>query len=232
MLHTYEGMPWLSAASPHALIYGAKEMGFERVVEILPLYAVNRLLTPGDILFPHDMVDMTRHHPTTFFVGKGYGFLHHTPPFCPTLRRILLETAQAVANTIPIPSRPRVFKRGTWGIVDTPHPCDTPIVQRMRQWGIDATSTATMPVNFLARELELCYVPAGSIIDPLDHPIHPVTGEKPVHLPAETLSLLAHVLAEAQEELAPERTCLCATSMQQARAQGQVQDDWHTWISK
>jgi 5'-methylthioadenosine phosphorylase len=118
IVHTTGGQHWLAPAWPQALIYTSKEMGLARVVELLPLHALNRLAEPGDLVFPDQLLDLTSGPPATFFVGKGYGFIQQNPPFCPELRAALLAAARETVATRPLLRRPRVFGRGTYGAMD------------------------------------------------------------------------------------------------------------------
>jgi 5'-methylthioadenosine phosphorylase len=220
----HEGVGWLSsAAPPRALIYAAKEMGAARVIEVLPLHPINRLLEPGDLLVPDHLLDLTRGHDLTFFVGKGYGFLPQHPPFCPVVRDALITASRQVVASEPLARQPRVFVRGTYGAVavaPTPDiPPDASLQQTCALWGADAVGSGGVPTSFLARELELCYAPLGC-----------VRGEGD-EWPAAALPLLLRVLQATPPLLPPDRSCPCARAMQSVRERGMIGDDWHTWVS-
>jgi 5'-methylthioadenosine phosphorylase len=138
---------WVSAAdSPFAAVYAAKAAGATRIVELAPVVARNRLLEPGDLLLPDDLIDRTQHPRYTFFAGKGYGFLAQREPFCPTLRGALLAAAPIHA--------PRVFARGVYLAAEEPN-----TIGPDAGWDADIVGSGVVPISFLARELELCYAP-------------------------------------------------------------------------
>lgn len=189
------------ALDPRGALYAAKSLGLDRVVELVSTTALDRLLAEQRTAaalragVPHDAVDLTVGRAATFFVDKGYGFLGQQQLFCPELR------AAAVAA---LTSRSaQVFARGTLAVTDQPEPTLDP------RWGAQLTARTGVPAAYLAKELELCYVPLCALT-PIDD------------LPALVAALLA--------ALPNRRTCPCATAMQTTRERGLVGDDWRGWL--
>jgi 5'-methylthioadenosine phosphorylase len=201
---------WVGAsAAPFAAIYAAKAAGAARVVELAPVAARNRLLEPGDLLLPSDLVDCTRLPRYTFFAGKGYGFLAQREPFCPHLRSALLATAAAGA--------PRAFARGVYlatGDLRTVEP----------EWDADVAGDGIVPTSFLARELELCYAALCVVAEPLTPTVEDTSASP-------SIELLEGLLADALGRLPAERVCACATAMQSYRERGDIGPDWRTWVA-
>jgi len=56
--------------------------------------AISRKFRPGDLVLPDDLLDFTRNRPSTFYEGKGIGFIRQYPVFCETLRSALLHAAK------------------------------------------------------------------------------------------------------------------------------------------
>lgn len=187
---------------PRGALYAARSLGVERVIEVVSATALDRLLVdqpdaPGMLRagVPHDAVDLTVGRAATFFVDKGYGFLGQQQVFCPELR------AAAVAA---LTSRVgQMFARGTLAVTDQPEPTLDP------RWGAQLIARSGVPAAYLAKELELCYMPLCAL-SPLDN------------LPALAAALLA--------ALPERRGCPCATAMQATRERGLVGDDWRTWL--
>ncbi|NJN65999.1 MAG: MTAP family purine nucleoside phosphorylase [Chloroflexaceae bacterium] len=219
--HGNDRITWLAPAPPRALIYGAKEMGYERVVEVLPLRAVNWLLEPGDLLVPDHLVDLTHGRDMTFFVGKGYGFLPQHPPFCPVVRDALIAAGHQVVAEVPLAERPRIFVRGTYGavVVEPESAPESALRQAGTLWGADAIGSRGVPTSFLSRELELCYALLGY-----------VQGGSPSAAPPPLLTQVLRVLQAAAHLLPPDRACPCARAMHSTRERGIIDDDWHTWV--
>jgi 5'-methylthioadenosine phosphorylase len=222
-----------AAAPPHAQIYAARTLEVRRIIEVLPLYAVNRLLLPGDVLLPHDLLDLTHNRRSTFFVGKGYGFLPQYPPYCPVLRAALQQAVPPLlepGSTTP----PRLFARGTYAASEHSGSLDAQSSTALAAWGADALGSSGVPGSFLARELEMCYVPLGVVV--AASPLCPQDIAQPRAARFE-LTALARLTAERLPQLAgqvrahlpQERACVCAQAMQPTRARGLVGDDWRSW---
>jgi 5'-methylthioadenosine phosphorylase len=203
---------WAGAeCSAFAAIYAAKAAGAARVVELAPCAARNRLLEPGDLLLPDDLVDRTRLARYTFFAGKGYGFLAQREPFCPALRAALLAASARRAR--------RVFARGVYLAAAEP------ATEAESIWQADIVGRGVVPASFLARELELCYAPLCLVAAP------PEDAGTASHGPTPAVGWLADALAEALRDLPAGRACICATAMQQYRDRGDIGEDWRTWVA-
>ena len=72
-----------------ANIYAAKSLGVTRIVAWTGPGAISRKYRPGDLVLPDDLLDFTRNRPSTFYEGKGIGFLRQYPVFCEPLRGAL-----------------------------------------------------------------------------------------------------------------------------------------------
>ncbi|HEY3227730.1 MAG TPA: hypothetical protein VGJ87_00835 [Roseiflexaceae bacterium] len=206
---------WVVAGeSSFAAIYAAKAAFATRVIELAPVVACNRLLEPGDLLLPDDLIDRTRHPRYTFFAVKGYGFLAQREPFCPVLRGALLAAGQAYTR--------RVFARGVYLAAEEPFAIEADAI-----WDADVAGSGVVPASFLARELELCYTPLCAVGElPALTP-----SSAPVAMAESSWLLLADVLADALRSLPAERVCACATAMEQYRARGDIGPDWRTWVA-
>jgi 5'-methylthioadenosine phosphorylase len=181
--------------SPRAALYAAKTLGITRVIELISAVGLDRLIGSPAIVAPHDLVDLTVGRAATFFVGKGYGFLSQQHVFCPELRRAALPALEA--------SGPRAFARGTLAVTeDLAGPIDP-------RWNAQLMARHGAPTAYLAKELEICYLPLCQVGQPVDR-----------------TSLLDRLLTH----LPGTRACPCATAMQPTRERGLIGDDWRTWL--
>jgi 5'-methylthioadenosine phosphorylase len=178
----------------HAAIYAAKTLGISRVIELVSAVALDRLLHPA-VVVPHDLVDLTVGRAATFFVGKGYGFLSQQHVFCPELRQTAIHALET--------DRQHAFARGTLAVVDD---LDVAIDGR---WNTQLMARGGAPAAYLAKELELCYLPLCVVGHHDD--LTPLIGQ------------LIGALPET-------RDCPCATAMQATRERGLIGDDWRDWI--
>jgi 5'-methylthioadenosine phosphorylase len=223
---------WCAPAQPRALIYAAKLLGATDIIEVLPLHAINHLLDAGDVVLPDQVVDLSSGQGTTFFVDKGYGFLPHHPPYCPTLRAALSSAAtQETARHAPA-TRPRIAARATCGALDAAcmqPPLDAAACQHLRSLGVDVVGSGAVPASFLARELELCYAPLGYTLaaSPLRHAARRSLPPAP---PPPDAALLLAVLALLPRLLPAVRACPCPHAMQPVRERGLVGAVWQQWL--
>jgi purine nucleoside phosphorylase len=81
-----------------ANIYAAKSLGVTRIVAWTGPGAISRKHRPGDLVLPDDLLDFTRNRPSTFYEGKGIGFIRQHPVFCEPLREALLRALRSAAS--------------------------------------------------------------------------------------------------------------------------------------
>ena len=159
------------AQAARATIYGARQLGATRVLEIVAVRPLDRLLPEDSYAVPHDLVDLTRGRYLTFFEGKGYGFLPQHTPFCPEMRAALVRATRL--------AKPTSAARGIFAALDSWDDLD-----EARRWGAHVGAIAISPTAFLARELELCYAPLCLLRGP-GTDVNKVITEMIDHLPAE-----------------------------------------------
>ena len=179
-----------------AAIYGAKLAGIARVVEIVTARPIDRLLAETAYVVPHDLVDLTFGDYLTFFTGKGYGFLPQHTPFCPDMRAALITAGRS--------ADPRSCSRGVVAALE-----NWQGLAEAGAWGAHLGGLGVSPAAFLARELELCYVPL-CMLAPRDD--------------------VQQVIERMLPLLPEDRRCPCATAMVAARERGLVGEDWRTWL--
>ena len=97
-----------------ANIFAAKALGVERIIAWSGPGIVSKRLRPGDLVLPDDLLDFTRNRPSTFFEGRGIGFIRQFPVFCGTVRKFLLDAGKRVAEN------PRLLDGGTYACTEGP----------------------------------------------------------------------------------------------------------------
>ena len=140
----------LDEPDPFAAIYAAKSQGVTRVIEAVSIEPIDRLLQPGDILVPDQLVDLTQQRQATFFTQRGYGFLGQHPVWCEPTRMALIASGESLTQ--------RVFKRGVLAVGET-----TTTPDAAAAWGAHGLALTGVPATFLAKELELCYAVVGIV---------------------------------------------------------------------
>jgi 5'-methylthioadenosine phosphorylase len=142
------------ALPPHKInyranIYALYKMGVQRVIAVNAVGAINRDFKPGDAVIPHDFVDFTKLRNTTFYDEAPVMHVDVSQPYCPELRKLLIETTRKIG----LPVRDRAV------LVCTEGPrFETPAeIEMFRRLGCDVVGMTGIPEAVLARELEMCY---------------------------------------------------------------------------
>ncbi len=176
----------LDEQNPYAALYAAKAQGVTRVIEAVSVQPCDRLLEPGDLLIPSDLVDLTHGRRSTFFTNRGYGFIGQAPVWCPQTRQALITAAQAIT--------PRTFVRGTLAVGEV----DTQI-EDARTWNAHALAVTSAPAAFLAKELELCYAVIAIVGGAASERGNAVIAKLMQHLPDERTCACGSTMQPARE---------------------------------
>jgi 5'-methylthioadenosine phosphorylase len=217
-----------------ANIYAAKELGAERILSWSGPGAIHPSFHPGEFILPDDLIDLTRSRPSTFFQNKGIGFIRQNPVFCPEIRKSFQESM----NELGTPCHPG----GTYVCTQGPR-LETPAeIRSMKLMGGDLVGMTLVPESFLARELEICYAPLCYISNYAEG-VRPLPYEKGVLFEG-TLPAEDHKQVERALKLFPPiikktllhldrlvRSCPCKDAMLRYKKRGNIQEDWHTWIT-
>jgi 5'-methylthioadenosine phosphorylase len=219
-----------------ANIYAARVLGAQRIVAWSGPGIVSGVYRPGDLVLPDDLLDFTRNRPSTFYEGKGIGFLRQSPVFCGTLRAALRAAWGKVRPGI------RLHGKGTYACTEGPR-LETPAeIRFLAGAGADMVGMTLCPEAFLARELEICYAPVGYLtnyaegVKPLPYRrgilfegMLPANSAERVERAKNTVPLLA--IAAARSISGKERDCPCAVSMERYRRRGIIGGDFRDWVS-
>jgi 5'-methylthioadenosine phosphorylase len=220
-----------------ANIFAAKALGVERIIAWSGPGIVSKGMRPGDLALPDDLLDFTRNRPSTFFEGRGIGFLRQFPVFCGTLRKALLDSWKSSARDV------RLHDGGTYACTEGPR-LETPAeVRFLARAGADMVGMTLCPEAFLARELEICYAPVAYLTNyaegmrampyrrgVLFEGMLGRAGEALVERAKNAILPLAIAAARSLEDR--KRDCPCAVSMERYRRGGLIGPDFRTWVSR
>jgi 5'-methylthioadenosine phosphorylase len=139
---------------PHKVNYKAnlqalKQVGVERIIATNAVGGINSKYGPGDLSIPQDIIDMTKTRPTTFFDSSPVTHIDVSQPYCPEVRKSLLDASKG--------AKVRVWDESILAATEGPR-YETPAEIRMlEKLGGDIVGMTGAPETFLARELEMCY---------------------------------------------------------------------------
>jgi len=217
-----------------ANVYALKDRGAEWVLSWSGPGIINRLYQIGDLVVASDLIDETAGRPGTFFEGKGWGFIRQNPVFCPQLSAIMHEALSALDI--------RHIVGGTYVCTRGPR-LETPAeVHKYRILDADFIGMTVAPECFLARELEMSYVPLCYLTNLAEgireRDYRPGELFEGLLTPDETervdraVGLLPAIVTEVAKRVqGVERDSPCARSMERYRRAGILPEDWHEWVS-
>lgn len=218
-----------------ANIYAAKSLGVTRIVAWTGPGAISRKCRPGDLVLPDDLLDFTRNRPSTFYEGKGIGFLRQHPVFCERLREALLRAKVGRY-------RGSFHVGGTYACTEGPR-LETPAeIRFLARAGADLVGMTLCPEAFLARELEICYAAVAYVTNYAEGvrkmPYRPGALFEGMLPPGEAAAVEAAknaipgiAIAAALAVAGEERDCPCSVSMERYRKRGVIGPDFRGWVT-
>lgn len=218
-----------------ANIYAAKSLGVARIVSWTGPGAISPKFRPGDLVLPDDLLDFTRNRPSTFYEGKGIGFLRQYPVFCERLREALRSAAKRREGG-------SVHFGGTYACTEGPR-LETPAeIRFLARAGADLVGMTLCPEAFLARELEICYAPVAYVTNYAEGarkmPYRRGALFEGMLPPGEAAAVEAAknaipgiAIAAARAVAGEERGCPCAVSMERYRKRGIIGPDFRGWVT-
>lgn len=137
-----------SAVNFRANIAALKKEGCTHILATTAVGSLREKIKPGDIVFPDQFIDFTKHRMLTFHEKE----VVHTPmaePFCADLRKLLVKTAKEM--------KIRHHATGTVITIEGPRFSTKAESHLFRMWGADVINMSTVPEVILAREAGICY---------------------------------------------------------------------------
>ncbi len=194
-----------------ANLWGFKKLGVDRVLSVSAVGGIKKGLRPGDIVIQDQVLDMTKNRRSTFYDGEdGVVHIDFTEPYCPELRRVLLNAGKRAA--VPIKDG------GTYVAVEGPRLETASEIRSFSILGGDIVGMTGMPEASLARELEICFaglsVVANHAAGISRKKLTVAEVMKAMKTATEKIKLL---LGEAFILVPEQRTCSCGETLKEAR---------------
>jgi 5'-methylthioadenosine phosphorylase len=176
-----------------ANIFALKQLGCTHIIASGACGSLRQEFKPRDLVIPDQIIDKTSGRAATFF-EKAAVHVEFSEPFCPILRRILVE--QGASKT-----EPAVHDRGCYVCMEGPAFSTRAESLMHRLWGGDLIGMTAMPEAKLAREAEIPFALVGIVTDydswksaaPAGPGAAPVKAE-----PVEPAALLQEIIGNLQ----------------------------------
>jgi 5'-methylthioadenosine phosphorylase len=138
-----------SRVNYRANIYALKALGCTHVIASGAVGSLREEIRPKDLVIPDQIIDKTYRRAPTFFDDFLAAHVEFASPFCPVLRKHLLNCARAVQTA--------VHDGGTYVCMEGLAFSTQAESHMHRAWGGDLIGMTAMPEAKLAREAELAY---------------------------------------------------------------------------
>jgi 5'-methylthioadenosine phosphorylase len=194
-----------------ANVWALREAGVRRIIGPCASGALTRELERGAFVVCDQYVDRTRGRGDTFYDGPETTHVSAADPFCPDLRRLLVETA----GELGVPVR----DGGTVVVVQGPRFSTRAESRWFQSEGWDAINMTAYPECHLARELELCYATIAMVTD-YDVGIageEAVSAAEVVQVLRENNERLRDLLLSVIPKIGPQPDDICSMALRGAR---------------
>jgi 5'-methylthioadenosine phosphorylase len=167
-----------------ANIFALKQLGCTHILASGAVGSLRQELKPKDLVIADQVIDKTSKRPSTFF-EKAAVHVEFAEPFCPVLRRILIEEGPAAAGD------GKVHDLGCYVCMEGPQFSTRAESLMHRLWGGDLIGMTAMPEAKLAREAEIPYALIALVTD---YDCWKASGSAE-HAPADAAGLLTEILS-------------------------------------
>ncbi|MBI4044416.1 MAG: S-methyl-5'-thioadenosine phosphorylase [Candidatus Diapherotrites archaeon] len=140
-----------------ANIWALKELGVKQILATSACGSLREKMSPGNIVFPDQFIDWTKKREATFFDQDKVAHIPLAEPFCPVLRKALLEASEKLGL--------KAHWNGTVITIEGPRFSTRAESSMFRLLNADVINMSTVPECVLAREAGICYQVACLVTD-------------------------------------------------------------------
>ena len=205
------GHRWLpTEVNFRANIFGMKKLGAERIIAVSAVGSLRQEIAPGHLVVPDQFIDRTSQRPSTFFGNGIVAHVSFADPFCKELSARLAHAASAVDA--------QVHPRGTYLCMEGPQFSTRAESHLYRAWGADIIGMTNLQEAKLAREAEICFatIALATDYDCWNEKAGDVEIDEVLAVLQQNVQLAQKTIGHALMNLPRERSCNCATALQNA----------------
>ena len=195
-----------------ANVWAMRETGVRRIIGPCACGSLQPDLHPGTFVIADQFVDRTSARADTFYEDRTV-HVSAADPYCPELREILADEAEALGI--------EVRRSGTVVVIQGPRFSTRAESRWFSAMGWTVVNMTQYPEAWLARELELCYATVALVTDydvglqEMPH-IEPVSAEAAFRVFADNLARLRDLLFRAIPRIGPQPEDGCASALTSA----------------
>ncbi len=199
---------------PHTIPYRAnlwamKSLGVTRIVAPCVVGSLQPHIKPGDIIVCDQFIDRTRGRKDTFYDGPVATHISTAEPYCPELRRIVVEAAEALGFSL--------HPKGTVVVIQGPRFSTKAESLWFKGQGWDVINMTQYPEVVLARELEICYTTISLVTDYDVWKEEPVSAGEVQRVFSANIENVKRLIQRVTPSIPAERSCPCSAALQSSR---------------
>ena len=190
-----------------ANISGFKKSGITRILASCATGSLKEEYKPGEIVVPDQFINFRKTR-TTFYDTGDVTHVSMADPFCPELRKLLIESCEKLGITHHI--------KGTYLCIEGPQ-FSTRAESRMYRNFAELIGMTGVPEAILAREKEICFAIIATITDFDVWSENPVNVEEIIKIMKENQGKVKQILTETIKNIPEERKCFCKDALKGAK---------------
>jgi 5'-methylthioadenosine phosphorylase len=197
---------------PHKINYWANIQAFAAshvhcIFSVSTVGSMKKQIQPGDFVVPHDFLDMTRSRSQTFFDDSRV-HVDMTDPFCPSLRKSLLQSCETILKT-------GFHDNGVYLATEGPR-LETAAEIKFFSSSADIVGMTVVPEVVLAREKGICFVSLCLVCNMAAGLQHRLPADEIAQVYAKKESVISRILQRTIEALDENRSCHCSIDIAKA----------------
>ena len=197
-----------------ANVYAFKKLGVTRIIAPNAVGSLRAEIGPGDLVFCDQFVDFTSGRDGTFYDGPETTHISAANPYCPQMRVVAIEAAQALGL--------KFHRAGTVVVIQGPRFSTKAESRFFLKQGWDVINMTQYPEAVLARQQELCYLNISLVTDydaglEGDPTVKPVSHGEVIRVFNRNIENLRSLIREIIRRLPEERTCDCGRALEHGR---------------
>jgi 5'-methylthioadenosine phosphorylase len=195
-----------------ANLWAMKSLGVKFIIAPNACGSLARHVKPGSMVVCDQLVDRTSGRKDTFYDGPFTTHVSFADPYCPTLRRIAVESLKSLDI--------ETHERGTVVVIQGPRFSTRAESKWFQSQGWEVINMTQYPEAYLARELEICFVNISLITDydvGLDG-MAPVSHHQVIEVFNKNNERVRHAIGRIVEKIDGRADCSCRHALEGARA--------------
>jgi 5'-methylthioadenosine phosphorylase len=195
-----------------ANVWALKDLGVERIIGPCAAGSLRTEVRPGEFVICDQLVDRTTGRKDTFYDGPETTHISYADPYCPELRKLALEAAEAAGIV--------AHDKGTVVTIQGPRFSTRAESRWFQEMGWEVINMPQYPEAYLARELEMCYANISLITDydvGVEGQEEAVSHEAVIEVFNANNDRLRELLFGLIPQIPEQRNCPCHTALKGAR---------------